>query len=103
MSAQSPILILGGDDLAYRDKFVIKDRAWSVEEYDNITTEGITYYTLAQTTITKNKKFESISKLEPFDNIDGNQDEELRESGEIEADAPVYVIPMTEITLAMKD
>jgi hypothetical protein len=100
MSAQSPILIMGSDNgLEYRDKFIIKNRAWSVEEYDNITTDGITYYTLAQTTISKNTKVESLSKLTPFENIDGNQDEELRESGEISADKPIYVIPMTEVTV----
>lgn len=99
MSAQSPILIMGSDSLEYRDKFVIKNRAWSVEEYDDITTDGITYYTLAQTTISKNTKIESLSQLTPFENIDGNQDEELRESGDISADEPIYVIPMTEITV----
>lgn len=99
LSAQSPVLVMGSDSLKYRDKFLIKNRAWSVKEYDDISTEGITYYTLAQATISKNTKIESLSNLKPFDNIDGNQDEELRESGEISADEPVYVIPMTEITV----
>ena len=100
MSSQSPVLVVGGTPLEYRDKFLIKERAWSVEEYDNISTEGITYYTLAQTTISKDTKKESLSSLSPYDNIDGNQDEELRESGEILENQAIYSIPMTSITLS---
>jgi hypothetical protein len=100
MSSQSPVLVVGGTPLEYRDKFLIKERAWSVEEYDNISTEGITYYTLAQTTISKDTKKESLSSLSPYDNIDGNQDEELRESGEISKDQAIYSIPMTSVTLS---
>ena len=53
-SKQHPVLMLpnqGGVSLEYEDKIVIKGRPWLVQEYDNISTPGITYYSLVSTTL----------------------------------------------------
>lgn len=52
-SQQKPILVLGQDALSINDKFIIKDRAWMVQEKDNFDNTGITYYSLCATTISK--------------------------------------------------
>ena len=54
-SKQQPVLMLpnvsGGSTLGFEDKIVIKGRPWLVQEYDNISTPGITYYSLVPTTL----------------------------------------------------
>lgn len=52
-SLQHPLLILPSDALSYEDKIIIKGRPWIVQEYDSISTEGITYYSLRATTVSK--------------------------------------------------
>lgn len=52
-SAQKPLLILAGKPLKFQDKIMINDRAWIVDEYDSISTQGITYYSLMPTTMSK--------------------------------------------------
>lgn len=52
-SAQKPVLVTGGFPLNFRDKFMAGNRAWIVDEYDNLASAGITYYTLSQTTMSK--------------------------------------------------
>ena len=51
-SQQKPILILpSAAQLDFKDKLVIKNRAWLIQEYDNISTEGITYYSIIPSTV----------------------------------------------------
>lgn len=91
-SEQKPILILPSNSLEFGDKIIIKNRAWLVQEFDNITTEGITYYSLRPTTISKNVEENSIEK-----NADKNVviDENIKEIGE-----NIYsVLPNTPITI----
>lgn len=52
-SQQKPILIVPDGVLKFEDKVVIKDRAWLVQEYDNISTPGIAYCSLRATTADK--------------------------------------------------
>ena len=51
-SEQKPLLVLGKDILTIGDKFRIKDRAWMVQEKDNLD-DNVTYYTLVATTMSK--------------------------------------------------
>lgn len=53
VSQQKPLLVLPGMPLAFQDKIMIKGRAWIVDEYDAISDEGITYYSLMPTTMSK--------------------------------------------------
>lgn len=52
-SQQKPVLVLAGQPLKFQDKVMIKNRAWLVEEFDSISTDGITYYSLTPTTMSK--------------------------------------------------
>lgn len=52
-STQKPVLVTGGFPLNFRDKFMAGGRAWIVDEYDNLASAGITYYTVSQTTMSK--------------------------------------------------
>lgn len=52
-SQQKPLLVLGQDILNIGDKFKIKDRAWMVQEKDNFDENGVVYYSLTPTTISK--------------------------------------------------
>lgn len=52
-SPQKPILVLPENVLNFRDKIVIRGRAWLVQEYDAISTPGLVYYSLKPTTISK--------------------------------------------------
>lgn len=53
VSQSKPILVLPGCPLKFQDKIMIKGHAWIVEEYDNISDDGITYYSLSPTTMSK--------------------------------------------------
>lgn len=53
VSQQKPLLVLPGMPLHFQDKIMIKGRAWVVDEYDAISDEGITYYSLMPTTMSK--------------------------------------------------
>ena len=52
-SPQKPVLVLASNALNFRDKIVITNRAWLVQEYDAISTPGLVYYSLKPTTIKK--------------------------------------------------
>ena len=41
------------------DKIVIKNRPWLVQEYDDISNPGITYYSLTPTTVSKTDREET--------------------------------------------
>ena len=52
-SPQKPILVLPDNILDFRDKVMIGNRAWLVQEYDAISTPGLVYYSLKPTTMSK--------------------------------------------------
>lgn len=92
LSSNSPVLVCGSS-WAVDDKFIIKGRAWRVVEYDNISESGICYYTLKETTISKGNNIELVKKNNIFDNIDGAEDANLKETGDLEPDTPIYIRP----------
>ena len=61
-SPQKPVLVLPENILNFRDKIVIKGRAWLIQEYDAISTPGLVYYSLKPTTISKEVAAENTSK-----------------------------------------
>ena len=102
LSSNEPVLVAGGAlALAINDTFLIKNQAWKVQEYDNLSQENITYYTLARSTISKDTKIERPAKsILPFDNIGGDQDADLKTEGELPLDTPVYIQPGKSFTLS---
>ena len=52
-SLQKPVLVLPEGILGFKDKIVIKDRPWQVQEWDAISSPGLIYYSLRATTISK--------------------------------------------------
>ena len=53
-SQQKPLLVLpSAKALAINDIVVIKGRPWLIQEMDNISTDGLVYYSLRPTTIDK--------------------------------------------------
>lgn len=61
-SLQKPILVLPENVLNFRDKIVIKGRAWLIQEYDAISTPGLVYYSLKPTTVSKEVVEQNINK-----------------------------------------
>lgn len=53
ISSQKPVLVLPNNILGFKDKVVLNNRPWLVQEYDNLSTNGITYYSLEPTTVNK--------------------------------------------------
>lgn len=103
ISSNRPVLVCGNNQLtlSINDTFLIKDQAWKVQEYDNLSQAGVTYYTLARSTISKNTKIEKpLQTHKPFDNIGGGQDADLKADGELLADTPVYHKPGESFTLS---
>lgn len=52
-SLQKPVLVLPEGILGFKDKIVIKNRPWQVQEWDAISSPGLIYYSLRATTISK--------------------------------------------------
>lgn len=126
-STQKPVLVAPSGLLELGAKFTIKNRAWQVDEYDDLSSDGITYYTLRETTMDKPIKTieERVTTLndgtvssttvntysvEPeikenstqsqAGNAVGNQDSELDiEDSEKNGD-PIYVLPRQTIVLS---
>ena len=61
-SPQKPVLVLPENVLEFRDKIVIKGRAWLIQEYDAISTPGLVYYSLKPTTVSKEVVAENAGK-----------------------------------------
>ena len=61
-SPQKPVLVLPEHVLDFRDKIVIKGRAWLIQEYDAISTPGLVYYSLKPTTISKETVEDNVGK-----------------------------------------
>lgn len=61
-SQNKPMLVLGKDVLSIGDKFKIKDKAWMVQEKDNLD-DNITYYTLVATTMSEDLQHQSAQDI----------------------------------------
>ena len=103
-SPQKPVLVLPENVLNFRDKIVIKGRAWLIQEYDAISTPGLVYYSLKPTTISKEVTAENIGKdiyvekhEEPTINVVENPISLLSE------DSVFNISPNVSITLSTED
>lgn len=103
-SPQKPVLVLSENVLNFRDKIVIKGRAWLIQEYDAISTPGLIYYSLKPTTISKEVAAENTDKKvyvekheEPLVNVIENPISLLSE------DNIFNISPNVSITLSTED
>ena len=103
-SPQKPVLVLPENILNFRDKIVIKGRAWLIQEYDAISTPGLVYYSLKPTTISKEVAAENTGKdiyiekhEEPTINVVENPISLLSE------DSVFNISPNVSITLSTED
>ena len=103
-SPQKPVLVLPENVLNFRDKIVIKGRAWLIQEYDAISTPGLVYYSLKPTTISKEVAAENTGKdiyvekhEEPTINVVENPISLLSE------DSVFNISPNVPITLSTED
>ena len=103
-SPQKPVLVLPENVLNFRDKIVIKGRAWLIQEYDAISTPGLVYYSLKPTTISKEVAAENTDKEiyvekheEPIINVVENPISLLSE------DSVFHISPNVSITLPTED
>lgn len=103
-SPQKPVLVLPENVLNFRDKIVIKGRAWLIQEYDAISTPGLVYYSLKPTTISKEVAAENTDKEiyvekheEPIVNVVENPISLLRENNIFN------ISPNVSITLSTED
>ena len=103
-SPQKPVLVLPENVLNFRDKIVIKGRAWLIQEYDAISTPGLVYYSLKPTTISKEVAAENTGKdiyvekhEEPIINVIENPISLLNE------DSVFHISPNVPITLSTED
>jgi hypothetical protein len=98
-SPQKPVLVLPENVLDFRDKIVIKGRAWLIQEYDAISTPGLVYYSLKPTTVSKEVAAENAGKpiyvekykeIKPEIVIEPIQTYDLRDSSiKISANVPI--------------
>ena len=103
-SPQKPVLVLPENVLNFRDKIVIKGRAWLIQEYDAISTPGLVYYSLKPTTISKEVAAENTGKdiyvekhEEPIINVVENPISLLSK------DSAFNISPNVPITLSTED
>ena len=103
-SPQKPVLVLPKNVLNFRDKIVIKGRAWLIQEYDAISTPGLVYYSLKPTTISKEVAAENTGKdiyvekhEEPIINVVENPISLLSK------DSAFNISPNVPITLSTED
>ena len=103
-SPQKPVLVLPENVLNFRDKIVIKGRAWLIQEYDAISTPGLVYYSLKPTTVSKEVAAENTDKdiyvekhEEPTVNVVENPTSLLSE------DNVFHISPNISITLPTED
>lgn len=103
-SPQKPVLVLPENVLNFRDKIVIKGRAWLIQEYDAISTPGLVYYSLKPTTVSKEVAAENTDKEiyvekheEPIVNVVENPISLLSE------DNIFHISPNVSITLSTED
>lgn len=61
-SNAKPVLVLPNGVLEYNDKVVINNRGWVVEEYDNISSNFVTYYSLRPSTVSEEERNNHIGQ-----------------------------------------
>ena len=103
-SPQKPVLVLPENVLNFRDKIVIKGRAWLIQEYDAISSPGLVYYSLKPTTVSKEVAAENTDKEiyverheEPIVNVVENPISLLSEN------SVFHISPNVSITLPTED
>lgn len=67
-SQQKPLLVTTSARLNYKDKIVINNRPWLIQEYDDVTHPGVTYYSLKPTTISKVTTTDAPASTKPVIN-----------------------------------
>lgn len=92
-STMHPLLAISSK-LNFRDKIIINGRPWIVVEWDNITSNGVTYYSLEPTTIAKPQIGLSLLKEED------DKEKEIDDFSLIEEPKIYLVNPNTEISLS---
>lgn len=93
-SQQKPILVLGQDIFSIGDKFKIKDRAWMIQEKDNFDQNGVVYYSLTPTTISKDVTNTDLSV---------KSKESVEVTPKIKSPSEYGFIPNKSITLPTRD
>lgn len=104
-SQQHPILVLPEGTLQIGDKIAIKNRGWLVQEEDSISTEGISYYSIRSSALSK-ETIEANKDKEVFVEKDKDIVAQLPEEEEVitkDEDVIRYVYPTTENEIATED
>lgn len=104
---QKPLLILANSNLKINDKIMIKNRAWQIQEEDNLSTPGISYFSLIGTTMSKeiinaeeNKDKDFIIEHEPVIDADAHLPQEDQASlAVVEESDIIWVDPLQEIEI----
>lgn len=69
-SLQHPVLVLSNNKtFNINDKIMINNRGWLIQEKDDISTNGITYYSLRETTINKQELNKTNSNIVPNQSV----------------------------------
>lgn len=97
-STMHPLLAISSK-LKFRDKIIINGRPWIVVEWDNITSSGVTYYSLEPTTIAKPQEVD-LSLLKKEDKEENKEEKEIDDFSLIEKPKIYLVNPNTEISLS---
>ena len=104
-SPQKPVLVLPENVLDFRDKIVIKGRAWLIQEYDAISTPGLVYYSLKPTTISKEVVAENVGKpiyVEKYEEVKPEIVVEPIQSYDLK-DSSIRISANTSITLSTEE
>lgn len=94
-SPQKPVLVLPENVLEFRDKIVIKGRAWLVQEYDAISTPGLVYYSLKPTSVSKEVAEQNAGKSIYI--------ERYQEPGVVIIDNPVQMLNVESVEVVSKN
>lgn len=94
-SPQKPVLVLPENVLEFRDKIVIKGRAWLVQEYDAISTPGLVYYSLKPTSVSKEVAEQNAGKSIYI--------ERHQEPGIVIIDNPVQMLNVESVEVVSKN
>lgn len=94
-SPQKPVLVLPENVLEFRDKIVIKGRAWLVQEYDAISTPGLVYYSLKPTSVSKEVAEQNAGKSIYI--------ERYQEPGVVIIDNPVQMLNVESVEMVSKN
>ena len=97
-SLAKPLLVTPGTPFGYGDKVKILNKVWLIQEYDNYSHPGITYYSITASTISKElletEEPYELPIIEPAENIEMQEDPEESEH---------IIIPNQVYTLSTED